>query len=262
VTADAETRAEVLAEIRQVLTLLKGRAAEPPALPPQAAAYPDAVPWETPPAATPEADLSEALRAHRAGATLTLPEGLAVQHAGPHAPLLGLLHRLAHLLGLSPLEQEFFTACASDQLLDAFDGRLAYADWLEDRGDCLRAMRIRKLTPEAGDLLVYHAAPPLFDGRAWQECHDAAAALRDAVAARGVETAFVVLRPGVSLDRLSETRMAELGWVPAGRVAEEREACAREAERAAARWNAENGSQEAVSEVVAAAVRERGDAPS
>jgi uncharacterized protein (TIGR02996 family) len=196
VKADAETRAEVLAEVREVLAMLKGQAATPP------------VRFDVPPPATPEKDVLEALRVHHAGATLTLPGGLTVQHAGPTPVMLGLLGRLTYLLGLSGLERQFFEACASGRLPDAWDARLAYADWLEERGDEAGAVRVRKLTPRPGDVtqesLELHVPP--------------ARALAEALAARGVETSWMVLPPGAALDHLSEAQMAELGWVRAGLV--------------------------------------------
>jgi hypothetical protein len=232
VTADAETRAEVLAEIREVLALLKEQAARP-AAPDPPRAVPQ-VPWETPPSAGPESDVLEALEAYRGarGARGAAPAGLTAGYAGPHAPLLGLLHRLAHLLGLSPLEQEFFTACASDGLPGAFDGRLAYADWLEERAFEEGALRMRKLTPQPGDVLVWSLAAVAGTGRYALDAHLAAAQLvRDRLAGRGVETSFVLLQQGVALDRLSAQQMAELGLVPAGRLARVRERCAALAEQ-------------------------------
>jgi hypothetical protein len=207
VTADAETRAEVLAGVREVLAALKARAAEPP----RAVTYPETVSWDAPATPTPLADFA----------------AVAKLGADPPPSVLQLLERLTYLLGLSDLEREFFEACASDELLDAFDGRLAYADWLEDRACNEGALAVRKLTPRPGDVLVFH--PPR-DARGVEGWVETARNLQDSLAARGLETSWMVLPPGAALGQLSEAQMADLGWVPAGKVAQEREACAAVAE--------------------------------
>jgi hypothetical protein len=144
-------------------------------------------------------------------------------------PVLQLLERLTYLLGLSDLEREFFTAGAAREAPDAWDGLGAYADWLEDRGN---EARVRKVTPQPGDVLVWSLAAVAGTDRDALDVHLAAARLlHDRLAGRGVETFYVLLHQGVALDRLSAQQMAELGLVPAARLARVRERCAALAEQ-------------------------------
>jgi uncharacterized protein (TIGR02996 family) len=237
VTADAETRAEVLAEVRQVLAALKARLAAPPAV-----TYPETVSWDTPATSTPLADFAAVAEAFG---------------ADPAPTVLRLLERLAYLLELTDLEREFFEACASDGPLDAFDGRLAYADWLEERGDGEGALRVRKLTPQPGDVLlgtlpgddvVRYGVPP-----EWDACLAAVQSLQAALRRRGVETTMVLLPPGATLTTLNEFQMMELGWVRAERLAGEGRTAETVTTQAMAAWRrAEDSRLEAYSRTVRA----------
>jgi hypothetical protein len=242
---DRAARALALRGLRGVLAALRGMAAAPP---PDIVTYPEAVPWGTPPHPTPAADVAalEAALAFHPGNPVVVPKGATVEP--PASALLQLLERLTYLLGLSDLEREFFAAGAARGVPDAWDGLAAYADWLGERGNDAGAVRVRKLTPHPGDVLV-HYVPPSTSTQEALELHVAPArALAEALAARGVETVFAVVPPGGSIGLFPEEQMAAAGWVPAGRVAEEREACAAVAEDRDSRQGVE----------IAEAIRARG----
>jgi hypothetical protein len=223
---DRKARATALREMRVVLAALRELAAAPPP------AVFDPGPGQPTPA--PEADLLEAIRAAQAtGQPMALPQGGSVEYTGPTPALMQLVHRLVDLLGLSDLEREFWAAGAGRGVPDAWDGLAAYADWLEDRGNDAGAARVRKLTPQPGDVLVFTLPRDAGAGaRAWADA--SAEAVADSLRlleARGVPVTAMVLPHDARLDRLSARQMAELGLVPAKRLAQVRERCAALAEQ-------------------------------
>jgi hypothetical protein len=202
---DRAARALALRELREVLAAMKELAAAPPP------AIFDPAPGQ--PAGTSEADFLEAIRAARAaGQPVVLPGGGSVEYVGPTPALLQLLERLTYLLGLSDLEREFLAAGAAREVPDAWDGLAAYADWIEERDNYAGAVRVRKLTPQSGDLLVFRCEP-----EAAHHAARAAAALAADLESRGCPVVCSLLPPGAALDSLSEECMATLGWVRAER---------------------------------------------
>jgi uncharacterized protein (TIGR02996 family) len=92
-----------------------------------------------------------------------------------------------------------------------------FADWLEEHGHTDLRVRFRRLMPQTGDLLVYW-----FHGYDYAEhlqlrrVRDVANSVRQMLRDNfGVDTCWLVLPEGHSVQHMDEATMRELGWVRA-----------------------------------------------
>jgi uncharacterized protein (TIGR02996 family) len=123
--------------------------------------------------------------------------------------------RLLWILGLSEGERRFVKALAED--VADFDMAQVYADWLEDDGRTAAGIRVRRLVPRDGDVLLWRVPPA--DGPDYDPVVAArplAQGLCDQLMARGVGTTCVVLPADSDLSALPADAMRAAGWVRAG----------------------------------------------
>jgi uncharacterized protein (TIGR02996 family) len=93
-----------------------------------------------------------------------------------------------------------------------------FADWLEEYGHTDLGVRFRRLMPRTGDLLVYRIQGDDYAeqlSRARDVANEVRKNLRDNF---GVETCWLILPNGRSVQHMDEATMRQLGWV---RVPEE-----------------------------------------
>jgi uncharacterized protein (TIGR02996 family) len=118
-------------------------------------------------------------------------------------------NRLLWLLGLSEGERRFVRALAED--VADFDMAQVYADWLEDDGRTAAGIRVRRLVPRDGDVIVVRHPPG-----PRHEAHCATVQqLLDALAARGVRVWAVTMSDDMSLEAAPPDAMRAAGWVRA-----------------------------------------------
>jgi uncharacterized protein (TIGR02996 family) len=197
---DEGAREAARAELTRLLAEAKGRALNPPftvSVDPGAA-----VPWDAPPQPTPLADI-EALQASLAG-TPTVPL------TAPLAPLTHALERLCWLLGLSGGERRFVTALAEDA--GDFDLCSVYADWLEDQGRPEDGIRVRRLVPRDGDIIVMRYPEGAYE---YQDVLKTLSAVEGHLKARGVDIFALALHDHDDLTALDPDAMRAAGWVRA-----------------------------------------------
>jgi hypothetical protein len=198
VALDEGAREAARADLGRLLAEVKARVQRPRCV----VDFPEEVPWDTPAHPNLVADI-EAVQAAISNAVVD-----------PSLAFLSALERLLWLLDLSEGERRFVTALADDWAGD-FDGLSVFADWLEDQGRPEDGIRVRRLVPRDGDVIVVRHPPG-----PRHEAHCASVQqMLDALAARGVRVWAVTMSDDMTLETAPPAAMRAAGWVRAVDVA-------------------------------------------